>query len=386
MEICILGSGLQGRVVAQDLAENKHKVTILDNNKDNLKKVIKSSRITTKQFDVTRKKELIRLIKDFDIVVGALPAQLGFHSMQCAVEAGVDIADMSYSGEDPFKLDKQAKKNKTRVIPDAGYAPGLSNILVGEAYRELNQEIYHRDTENTEGTEKNRVNNIRILVGGIPQNPKPPFNYNYTWSPDDLVAEYTRPARIVNNYKEITVEALSGVESFKVPKIGKVECFYTDGLRTLINTFKNVKNMEEKTIRYAGHAELVKELLNYGFSPEEDNPFTNPKVLPKDFILDFLKTALSGSDGKDLSILIIDIKSKAKNRRYTCIDYYDQKNKITSMARMTAYSGSIISQCIKDYPGYGVIAPEKLGMNTAICSFIKKELAKRDIIIKTNTF
>ncbi len=368
MRICILGAGLQGRVAIQDLAQNNHNVAVLDNDKNNLSKAVKSAKIQTRLFDVTKKKELIRFIKDFDVIVGALPANLGFYSMQCAVEAGVDIADMSYSDEDPFRLDTIAKKKKMRIIPDAGFAPGLSNILIGEAYRDFG-----------------KLDNLRILVGGIPQHPTPPFNYNYTWSPNDLVAEYTRLARIVNNYKVVTVEALTGIEKLEIPKIGVLECFYTDGLRTLIHTFKNIKNMEEKTIRYAGHAELVKELLNYGFAPDEDNPFTSPKIQPKDFILDFLKTALSGGDGIDLSVLIVDVKAGKKIRRYTCIDYYDSKKKITSMARMTAYSGSIIAQCIKDYPGYGVIAPEKLGMNETICEFIKHEIAKRNIkISETN--
>lgn len=365
MKICILGAGLQGRVAAQDLAKHNHEVTILDNNKNNLKKVIKLSRIRTKLFDVRKKKELTKFIKDFDVVLGALPAHLGFYTMQCAVEAGVDIADMSYSDQDPFKLYKRAEKNKVRVIPDAGYAPGLSNVLVGEAYREFG-----------------KIDSLRILVGGLPINPRPPFNYQYTWSPDDLVQEYTRPARIVNNYKLLQVEALTGIENFYIPKIGKLECFYTDGLRTLLDTFKDIKNMEEKTIRYRGHAALIKEILNYGFAPDEDNPFTNSKVQPKDFVLDFLKDQLSQGDGKDLTILLIDIKNKRKRKRYRCIDYYDEKNKITSMTRMTAYSGSIFTQLIKNYPNYGVIAPEKLGMDEQICKHFKKEIAKRNIKIK----
>jgi hypothetical protein len=103
-------------------------------------------------------------------------------------------------------------------------------------------------------------------------------------------------------------------------------------------------------------------------------------------VLDFLRQELSMGDDFDLSILLIDVMSKKKTRRYSCIDYYDKKNKITSMARMTAYSGSIITQCIKDYPEYGVIAPEYLGMNKKICAFIKKEIAKRGIKVKTSKF
>lgn len=369
MNICILGSGMQGRVVAQDLAENNHQVTVLDNNPNNLRKNIKSSRITTKFFDVTKKERLIKFIKGFDIVVGALPAKLGFYSMQCALEAEVDMVDMSYSEQDPFQLDKPAKRKKIKIVPDAGFAPGLSNILIGEAYRELG-----------------KIDNLRILVGGIPQNPHSPFNYKYTWSPNDLIAEYTRPARIVNNYELLTVEALSGIESFHIPKIGALECFYTDGLRTLAHTFKDIKNMEEKTIRYAGHAELMKELLKYGFLPSEDNPFTDNKIKPRDFILDFLKKELSKGDDLDLTVLLIDIKSKKKNRRYTCIDYYDKKNKVTSMARMTGYTCSIIVQYIKDYPDYGIIPPEYLGMHKKICNTIKNELGKRNIIINKTEF
>jgi saccharopine dehydrogenase-like NADP-dependent oxidoreductase len=152
--------------------------------------------------------------------------------------------------------------------------------------------------------------------------------------------------------------------------------------------------MEEKTIRYAGHAELLKSLIEYGFQPDSENPFTNPKIKPNRDILDFLNEQLnpasvhgSGTsqyDDKDLSILIVEIKKGKRTMEYTCIDYYDEKNKITSMARMTAYTGSIITQCIKDYPGFGVIAPEYLGTNKDICNFIKTELKRRNITIKSN--
>ena len=367
MRICILGAGLQSRVVAKDLARNKHQVTILDNNKENLAKVDKKPNIKTQRFDVTQRTKLINLIRDFDIIVGALPADLGFYSMECAVNAGVDIVDISYSGQNPFLLKKDAKKRKIKIVPDAGFAPGLSNILIGEAYRELK-----------------KIDSIRILVGGIPQNPIPPFNYRYTWSPDDLVAEYTRIAQIVRNFKTVNLEALSGVEKLKVSRIGRLECFYTDGLRTLIKTLKNVRDMEEKTIRYSGHAELMKELLNYGFLHNNDNPFTNSKIQPKDCILDFSRIELNKGDDLDLTILIIDIKGNRKSRRYTCIDYYDKINKITSMARMTAYTGSIITQCIKNYPFYGIIPPEYLGMNKDTCNFIMRKIRKRNIVIKVN--
>ncbi len=381
MRICVLGAGLQGRVVIQDLMKDNHQVTVLDNNKNNLRKIIKLPQVTTKLFDVTKKNDLIKFIKDFEVVVSALPADLGFYAMRCAIEAKVDMVDMSYSEQNPFLLDKQAKKNKIKIVPDAGFAPGLSNILIGEAYRH-----FLENSKFANGSATNKIENIRILVGGIPQNPIPPFNYKYTWSPSDLSAEYTRPARIVNNYQIIEVEALTGIEQFSIPQIGQLECFYTDGLRSLLHTFKDIKNMEEKTIRYAGHAELMKELLKFGFRPSKPNSYNNTYITPQDYVLKFLQSELNKGDDWDLTILLIDIKSKNKFRRYSCIDYYDKQNEITSMARMTAYTCAIITRCIKNYPGFGIIAPEYLGMHKTISNYIKVELKKRKIILTQKDF
>jgi len=365
MNICILGCGLQGRIVAQDLGSLGHRVIVLDINPENLKKVEKFKNIKTLQFDVKDRTRLVKFIKFFDVVVGALPAAFGFYSLKCAIAAKIDMVDMSYLSEEPFLLDREAKKSRVRIIPDAGFAPGLSNILIGEACRAFK-----------------KIDSLRVLVGGIPQKPVPPFNYRITWSPIDLIEEYTRPARIVSNFKVITKEALSGVEELNVPKIGRLECFYTDGLRTLLKTLRFVRDMEEKTIRYPGHARLFKALIDCGFLSDESVQFKGGSLKPKDFTLEFLKKFLNRGDEKDLSIMIIEIKGKGRKRRYTCIDYYDEKNKITSMARMTGYSCSIITQCIKIYPDFGIIPPEYLGMNKNICEFVKNELKKRRIVMK----
>lgn len=366
MNICVVGAGMQGKVGAMDLINAGHRVTVLDNNIDNLKQVKKISNIRIRKFNVKATVKFIRLIKGFDIIVGALPAALGFYTMECALEAGVDLVDISYAPEDPFLLHKRANKKRIRIVPDAGFAPGLSNIFIGEAYQELGG-----------------INNLRILVGGIPQNPQPPFNYRITWSPADLIEEYTRPTRIIKNYKIISAETLGGIEGFKVPKIGRLECFYTDGLRTLLKTMKNVRNMEEKTIRYPGHAKLFKTIFECGFLSNQPVHYGTSSIKARDFNIEFLRRILSSGDEKDLSILMIQIKKGNSMRKYTCIDYYDEKNRITSMARMTAYTGSIITQCIKHYPNFGIIPPEYLGMEKNLCRFIKTEIKKRNIIVRS---
>jgi saccharopine dehydrogenase-like NADP-dependent oxidoreductase len=360
----VLGCGMQGRAAAEDLCRSGHEVTVLDLDRDNLRRLRKKKNIKTLAFDVTDRKKLIPLIADHDTVLGALPAALGLYSMECALEAGVDIADMSYSGADPFMLDRAAKKAKVRIVPDAGFAPGLSNILAGEAYRELG-----------------RADLIKIMVGGMPQNPEPPFNYRITWSPQDLVAEYTRPARLFRNFRVVTVKALTGIEEFVVPGIGRLECFYTDGLRTLLRTFRRVRNMEEKTIRYPGHADIFREFIGRGFMSERPFRRTDPAVTPRAVALEYLRIVLSRGDEKDVSVLIVEVRSGRRRTGYLCIDRFDERKKMTSMARMTGFTGSIIAQCIKSYPGYGVIAPELLGINKGTCDYIRKELKKRGIRI-----
>jgi len=365
MNICVVGAGMQGSVVAQDLVKSGHAVTVMDNDINLLRQLKKTTKVSAREFDVTNKVKFIRLIKPFDVIVGALPAAMGFYTMDCAISAGVDLVDLSYSPEDPFLLHEKAEQEGIRIVPDAGFAPGLSNILIGETYQEFKG-----------------IDNLMILVGGIPQKPEPPFNYHVTWSLADVIEEYARPSKIVKNKEIMTVPALSGIEEFSIPKIGRLECFYTDGLRTLLKTLKHVKNMEEKTIRYPGHAQLFKTLIDCGFFLEQSVRYRKRLVNIKDVNIEYLRNILRGGDKKDLSILIIEIKKGSKKRKFTCVDYYDKEKDITSMARMTAYTGSIITQCIKDYEHFGIVPPEHLGMDKKLCRYIKTELKKRNIIIK----
>ncbi|MGQ9817515.1 MAG: saccharopine dehydrogenase C-terminal domain-containing protein [bacterium] len=367
MKVLILGCGRQGRVVAQDMSEFAKEITVLDINKNNLAQ-LKKSGIRKLLFDIKDQKKLIRLMSDYDLIIGALPAQLGLYSWQCALEAGVNIVDMSYSADDPFLLNNDARRAGIKIVPDAGYAPGLSNVLIGEAYNQME-----------------RIDNLKIMVGGIPEKPIPPFNYHITWSPQDLIEEYTRPARIYKNYRVVTVPALSGVESFSIPDIGKLEAFYTDGLRTLLKTMRKIKNMEEKTIRYQGHALIFKILIECGFFSDKPISINDHKIPCREFTFRYLREELSKGAENDLTILIIQLKGAKEFRQYQIVDYYDRKTKTTSMARMTAYSCAVISRCIKSYPKNGVIPPEYLGMVPGLCNFIKKELRKRGIKIKKFT-
>ncbi len=358
---------MQGRVVVRDLSHSGESLSVIDIDKNNLA-LLNIPGIQKIQFDIIDQKKLISLMSKFDLIIGALPAKFGFYAWQCAVEAGVDIVDMSYASDDPFLLDRQAKIAGIRIVPDAGYAPGLSNILVGEATRQYKNISY-----------------LKIMVGGIPQKPSPPFNYRITWSPEDLVEEYTRPARIYKNCRIVTVPALTGIEEFYIKGIGRLESFYTDGLRTLLKTMSKIKNMEEKTIRYCGHAAVFKNLIACGFFSNAPIRLNNTEIPCREFTLRYLEHELSKGSEHDLTILIIQLKGQGQIKTYQIIDFYDRKNQITSMARMTAYTCAVIARCIKNYPEYGVIPPEYLGMIPGLCNYIKSELKNRGIKIRVTT-
>lgn len=357
---------MQGRVAAIDLAASGHLVMVLDINRSNLERLRGAPRIKPVRFDVGDRRSLVRFIKKHrcDVVLGALPAALGFRAMQCAIEARCDMADMSYLAEDPFLLDADARKRGVRIVPDAGFAPGLSNLIVGRAASEIK-----------------KIDRLRILVGGIPQDPRPPFNYRITWSPADLIEEYLRPARIVQDHRTVVIPALTGVEEFTVPGVGALECFYTDGLRTLLKTFTSIRHMEEKTIRYPGHAALFKTLIAGGFFSTKPLAHDPCGCRPKDLMVQLLRGVLSKGSERDISILIIEIRSHRAKRRYSCIDHYDDRRRMTSMTRMTAFSGSLFTQCVKQYPGCGVIPPEHLGKVAPVFDFMITQLANRGIHI-----
>jgi saccharopine dehydrogenase-like NADP-dependent oxidoreductase len=378
MKVLVAGCGNIGSVAAEDLARNvkSAEVTVADNDKTRAKAVaekIGTENVSWKQIDVSNHKELTNTLKDSDLVMGFLPGKLGYGFAEACVAAGKDLVDVSYMAENPLDLNDKALKNDVTIVPDCGLAPGISNVLVGHAVSKLDV-----------------VETVQIVVGGLPEKPIPPLGYSITWSPESLIDEYTRKARIVKMGKIAEVEALTGLEQIAFPGFGKLEAFYTDGLRTLMYTIK-ARNMWEKTLRYPGHADKINLIRDLGFFEEKEIEIDGAAVSPRKLTAKLLGQKLRRPKIKDVVALEVRVAGVKGQKRmkysYRLLDYCDAKQGVTAMARTTAYPASIVAQLLvkRRVEEKGVVPPENLGMRGEIFEAFLNELEKRGVKIKVKS-
>ena len=347
-KIILLGGGRQGRTAAEFLKKRGVDVTIADINESNLS-LTKKLGYKIKRVDLSKKENIKKISKDYDLVISALPASLGRVAEISTIEAGKNLVDLSYLPEDPFELNSLATKMGVTLIPDAGVAPGISNFIIGHLSSYFD-----------------KMDNLKIFVGGIPEKNIPPLGYTLTWSPIDLVEEYTRPARIKRDSKIIAVPALSGVEEIQWKGIDRLEAFYTDGLRTLLTTMKDIKDMEEKTIRYKGHAEKMKFLIEMGYFKDNCNGLSPLNVS----LCLFKKISSKLENLKDLLLLRIIVGGIKSGKKVEIVyELFDRgNNKHTAMERTTGFGCGMLSYLLITgrIKQKGVIPPEKIGKDDTI--------------------
>ncbi len=370
MKIIVLGAGLIGKVAAKYLVEDVNfEVSVADKNPEQIELLMKNNRINGKVVDLSKKGAIKNLVKDYDMVLGAVPGFLGMHMMKEVLEAGKNIVDISFTPDDYSVLDELAKKNGVTAVVDCGVAPGMSNILASHAARELD-----------------KAESLLILVGGLPQVRQWPYEYKIVFSPIDVIEEYTRPARFVENGRVVTKEALTDIELVDFPLIGTLEAFNTDGLRTLTKTL-NIPNMKEKTLRFPGHTEKMKILKETGFFNKKPIEVNNLKVRPVDVTAKLLFPMWKLKKGeKDFTVMRVEVNGKKKGRptkiKYSLLDYFDEKTATTSMARTTACPAAIIAKLVakQQFIYKGICPPEYIGNKPELFKILLEELEKKGIV------
>jgi lysine 6-dehydrogenase len=369
LKVLVVGSGKVGSEIARDLARSSEvdSVTVADAQPKNLKDVRGYEKIKTRRLDISQRKPLLDAMHRVDLVCGALPGRLGFQLMTYGVEAHRDLVDISYTPENPFKLHNKARDQENIVVPQCGVAPGFTNMCVGDASRRL-------------GT----MTKVRVFVGGLPQKPTPPLNYRIVFSLEDVINEYSRPARIIENGMEKMVDALSGRGFLNFPGVGRLEYFITDGLGSLPRSFPKVREMFEYTLRYPGHAEMMNTLRILGFFDREEMQVNGSNIAPRKLSIALLKSAMSLGRPEDLLALKVEVEGKLGKKSmlsYRILDYYNPRDKVSAMARTTAYPCTSVALLVgqKKLKSVGVVTPEKIAKDLRHFGFVLSRLKSRGV-------
>jgi saccharopine dehydrogenase-like NADP-dependent oxidoreductase len=371
-KIVVLGSGMVGRIMALDLS-SEFEVAAADVSPDNLAK-LEGTAVKPLRADLSSPGALRGIVESADLVIGAVPGSMGFAALREVISAGRDIVDISFFPEDALALDAAARAAGVTAVVDCGVAPGMSNMILG----------YH--------AARMTVRRFACYVGGLPFRREFPFEYKAPFSPADVIEEYIRPARYIENGHLVVKPALSDVENMDFAEIGTLEAFNSDGLRSLLTTVK-VPNMIEKTLRYPGHVRHVLALRDSGFFDAEEIDVRGQRVRPLDATSAVLfKHWQLHEEDDEFTVMRILVEGAEGGRtmtvQYDLFDRRDRKTGFSSMARTTGFPATAAARLILSgrFTRKGICPPEFLGADEAVFRTVMDELAARNVIYRVKEF
>jgi lysine 6-dehydrogenase len=342
MKLLVLGAGLQGSACVYDLLQSPAvtQVTLADLRPDRLPPFLAGDwggRLRTIKLDVSDAPAARKVFQGHAAVMSAIPYYYNGAMAKAAVECGSHFSDLGGNTEivlEQKKLHDEASKKGISVIPDCGLAPGMVNILAAEGIRRLD-----------------RAERVKVFVGGLPQSPEPPLNYQIVYSLEGALDYYTTPSWILRGGRPVQVEALSEVESVEFPApVGTLEAFHTGGgISTLPFAYQGkIDVMEYKTLRYPGHAAVVRPIRELGLLGSDPIDVKGKKIVPRDVFIAAVSPKLTKPNGRDLVALQVEVSGAKGGKRHSVtfrlIDYYDTTHGISAMMRTTGYSLSITGQ------------------------------------------
>jgi saccharopine dehydrogenase-like NADP-dependent oxidoreductase len=366
----ILGSGRVGSAMVMDLSiQGEFEITAVDSSAAALARVAERFGANTVEADLSDVASVGRLVGDHDIVLGALPSVLGLQTMRAVIGAGKHYVDISRMAEDPRELSALARDKGVIAVADCGAAPGVSNMMAGYAASRLDP-----------------CERIVIHAGGLPVERRWPYDFKAAFTPYDIIEEYVRPARMVEHGEVVVREALSEPELIDFPAVGTLEAFNTDGLRTLLTSL-SVPFMREKTLRYPGHAQLMRALRETGMFSKEEVEVGGALVRPLDMTAALLFPRWTYDEGEpDLIVLRVVANGTRDGNpvtyRWHLHDVYDAATDTRSMSRVAAFPAAITARVIAEgrFPlGPGVYAPEDPAPQPGFLDEMLNELEQRGV-------
>lgn len=371
MKIGVLGSGLMGKEAARDLvnSEDVQVVGLADVDSRKLKRAeqaIGSKKLVTYKIDANDRNELGSFMKQFDVVINALFYSFNELVAKTGTTVGTHVVDLGgHIGgmtDRVLTLDGMAKDKGVTIIPDLGVAPGMINILTGYGVSKLDQ-----------------LKEIKLYVGGIPVRPEPPLGYNHVFSMEGVFDHYTDPSLIIRDGEQKLIPSLSEVEEIYFEKFGPLEAFHTSGgTSTLTKTYPDVQALEYKTIRYPGHAEKFKLLVDLNLTKKDvEVEVDGKKVNPRKVVLQAIDPIVDLRDKDDavlLRVVVSGMKAgEPRTYQYEMQTFKDTEMNITAMARVTASTISIVAQLIAagTIADRGVYPPERAVPGDAYIAALK---------------
>lgn len=334
----VLGAGEQGRAAAFDLLQQRgvERVTLADLEPEPVPRFLSgyADRLETVRVDARDSGGVRAVMEGHDACLCALPYYFNLQMTRLAIDAGVHFADLGGNTEivrQQLELDGEAVRRGVSVIPDCGLAPGMVNILAAEAIGRLE-----------------RVQSVKIRVGGLPQQPEPPLGYTIVYSLEGVLDYYTTSAWILRDGRLQQVDALSGLEPVTFPApVGELEAFYTGGgLSVMPWTYEGrIPEMDYKTLRYPGHATIMRAIRDLGLLSTEPVEVDGAEVVPRRLFMACADPRLRNSEARDLVAMRVEVCGEEGGRGrtivYELLDFYDEEHGITAMMRTTGYSLSI---------------------------------------------
>ncbi len=382
MRMLVLGAGLQGSACAYDLLQNPEvkEVRLADIHITHLPDFLapySGKRLIPTPLDVRDREATLALLRESDAAMSAIPYYFNLDLAKLAVEAGTHFCDLGGNTEIVFeekKLHTEAQKKNVTIIPDCGLAPGMVNILAEYSISQLDS-----------------VESVRIFVGGIPEDPEPPLNYQIVYSLEGVLDYYTTLSWVVRDGKRTQVKALSELEPVRFPEpVGELEAFHTaGGLSTMAFRYEGkIPTMEYKTLRYPGHAKIMAAIRELGLLDTQPVDVKGVRVVPRDLVVAVIGPRLTKPSGRDIVALRVLVEGKKagkpKKLGWELVDRYDAERGISAMERTTGYSLSITGQMQArgEISKSGVYTPDE-------CVPARRyidELAKRGIAISQMSF
>ena len=375
MRMLVLGAGLQGSACAFDLVQQEgvSHVTLADIQPERAAGFVKpfvGKKVTLAKLDVQDPQALAALLAGHVAVLNALPYYFNLDVTRAAVAGGLHYADLGGNTEIVFnqkKLDAEARARNVSVIPDCGLAPGMVNILAAEGIRRVGA-----------------ADSVKIFVGGLPQHPEPPLNYQIVYSLEGALDYYTTPSWVLRDGKPARVDALSELETVGFPPpVGTLEAFHTGGgISTLPWAYEGrVRTMEYKTLRYPGHMAIMRPIRELGLLDLTPLKVKGKEIVPRDAFIAAVSPKLTKPAGRDLVALRVDVTgSNGTRASWELLDYYDEARGISAMMRTTGYSLSItgLMQADGRLTARGVQTPDE----AVPCAEYVAELRRRGVEIR----